>query len=263
MLRALTHRVRLVSLALVAVVLLAVLAAAPGVARAASTCANGGSITMGKYWINNNLWGAGSGSGWQCMWDSYQSGSTVGWGTNWSWSGGQYSVKSYSSIVLGWQWGWKLSNTGLPVRLWDNHNINTGWNYKVSGSGIMNVSYDLWLHTMANPGGGNDPSDEVMVWLYRAGGAGPLGTYQGTVSIGGADWDLYRGNVGSRNVFSFVRRSNTTSATLNLRDFLHHLIYTRGWISNAKYLTSVQAGTEVFTGNGQLDTNSYYVNITR
>ena len=98
-----------------------------------------------------------------------------------------------------------------------------------------------------------------MIWLYRSGGAGPLGTLQGTVNIAGTSWDLYRGNIGW-NVFSFVRRSNTTSATLHLQDFLNNLV-SRGWVANTKYLSSIEAGTEVFTGNGQLDTDSYTADI--
>jgi hypothetical protein len=98
-----------------------------------------------------------------------------------------------------------------------------------------------------------------MIWLYRAGGAGPLGTFQATVNLAGTSWDLYRGNIGW-NVFSFVRRTNTTNQTLNIRDFLNHLV-SRGWVSNSKYLTSVEAGTEVFIGNGRVDTNSYFCNV--
>jgi hypothetical protein len=98
-----------------------------------------------------------------------------------------------------------------------------------------------------------------MIWLYRSGGAGPLGTFQGTVTIAGTSWDLYRGNIGW-NVFSFIRRTNTTSATLHLQDFLNNLV-SRGWMSNTKYLTSIQAGTEVFVGNGQVDTDAYTADI--
>lgn len=229
-------------------------------AQAAGTCNDFGTITQGKYWINNNVWGQDSGSGWQCIWDSYTSGNTIGWGTSYGWSGQSNSVKSYASSVLGWHWGWKVSNTGLPVRLSANRSVNTGWNFNVRHSGgAMNVAYDLWLHTISNPSYNNNPSDEVMIWLYRAGGAGPVGTRQATVNIAGTNWDLYRGNIGW-NVYSFVRTSNTTSATLNMRDFLNHLV-SRGWMSNTKYLTSVQSGTEIFTGTGQVDTNSYYANV--
>jgi xyloglucan-specific endo-beta-1,4-glucanase len=228
-------------------------------ARATTTCEAFGSITMGKYWLNNNTWGAGSGSGQQCIWNTSQSGSTIAWGTSWNWSGQPSQVKSFDSSVLGWHWGWKNSGTGLPVQLSANRNVSSGWNFQPSGSGTFNVAYDLWLHTISNPDWSNQPSDEVMIWLYRAGGAGPLGTRVATVNIAGTNWDLYEGNIGWQ-VHSFVRTSNTTSATLNLRDFLNYLRSTQG-LSSAKYLTSVEAGTEVFVGSGQLNTTSYFTNV--
>jgi hypothetical protein len=193
-------------------------------------CGAFATITMGKYWLNNNLWGQSSGSGSQCMWANSTSGSTISWGTSWNWSGQSNQVKSYTSSVLGWHWGWMLSN-------------------------------HLWLHTISNPTYENQPTDEVMIWPYRAGGAGPAGTLQATVSIGGSSWELYRGVVGSWNVFSFVLTSNTGSVNLNLRDFLNNLV-SRGWLQSSKYLTSVQAGTEVFIGNGRLDTTAYSVTIS-
>lgn len=49
-------------------------------AAEASTCQAYGSLTMGKYWLNNNLWGQSSGSGWQCLWDNSLSGSTINLG---------------------------------------------------------------------------------------------------------------------------------------------------------------------------------------
>lgn len=236
-------------------------------AQAAGTCDHFAAIDRGKYWINNNVWGRDSGSGWQCIWDNWQSGNDIGWGTSYGWSGTSYTVKSYSAAILGWHWGWRRSGTGLPVQLSANRSVNTGWNYSVRHSGgAMNVAYDLWLHSMSNPSYNNNPTDEVMIWPYRLNGAGPAGTRQATVNLAGANWDLYRGwidagNGNGWNVFSFVRTSNTTSVTLNLRDFLNDL-RSRGWVGGSKYLTSVQAGAEVFTGNGQVDTNSYYANVS-
>ncbi|WP_187414755.1 GH12 family glycosyl hydrolase domain-containing protein [Nonomuraea sp. PA05] len=218
------------------------------------------SVTMGKYWVNNNLWGQDSGTGTQCVWAGSTSGSTISWGTSWNWSGQSNQVKSYASSVLGWHWGWKLSNTGLPTQVSANRNVSTTWNYNVSTTGTMNVAYDLWLHTISNPTWENNPTDEVMIWTYRTGGAGPVGTRQATVTLGGTNWDLYRGNIGWE-VYSFVRTGNTSSVNLNLRDFLNHLV-SRGWLASSKYLTSVQAGTEVFIGQGRLDTTAYSVNVS-
>ncbi|HKX31083.1 MAG TPA: endo-1,4-beta-glucanase [Blastocatellia bacterium] len=235
-------------------------------AWAQNTCNAFGTIDMGKYWINNNTWGQSSGTGWECIWSWGSASSSWGWGTSWSWANSPSSVKAYPSVVLGWHWGWRRSGTGLPVQLSANRNVNSGWNYTVrqTGTNVMNVAYDLWFHPISNPGSSNNPSDELMIWLYRSGGAGPAGTYQATVNLAGTSWDLYRGFIGSGssgwNVYSFVRRSNTTSATMNLRDFTNHIV-SRGWMSNSKYLTSVQAGSEIFTGTGQLDVNSYYCNV--
>ncbi|HYN94216.1 MAG TPA: hypothetical protein VES42_10255 [Pilimelia sp.] len=241
-------------------VLVAGAALRPTNAHAATACTAYAAIDMGKYWLNNNLWGRNSGSGTQCVTNGTQSGNTISWRTNYNWSGQSNSVKSYTSSVLGWHWGNRRSGTGLPVRISDNRNVNTGWNFSVQHTGgAMNVAYDLWLHTISNPTYANNPTDEIMVWLHRQGGAGPVGTRQATVNIGGTNWDLYRGNIGW-NVFSFIRTSNTGNATLNLRDFLNNLV-SRGWVQNSKYLTSVQAGTEVFVGSGQVITNSYYANV--
>lgn len=227
-------------------------------ALAANTCTAFGTITLGKYYINNNLWGQDQGSGWQCMWDT-ASGSSIGWGTSWSWANNPTQVKSYTSSVLGWHWGWKTSGTELPVRLNAGRDIYTDWRFRVSGASTMNVAYDLWLHNISNPDWPDNPTDEVMIWLYRSGGAGPLGTLQGSVTIAGTTWDLYRGNIGW-NVFSFVRRANTTNTTLHLQDFLNNLVG-RGWVANTKYLSSIESGTEVFVGTGQLDTDSYTADI--
>jgi xyloglucan-specific endo-beta-1,4-glucanase len=242
---------------LVAACTAVVLAPAPA-AQAATNCTAFGTILLGKYYVNNNLWGQSSGTGSQCVSDT-RSGSTIGWNTNWTWSGQPSQVKSYSSTVLGWHWGWKASGTELPVRLNAGRDIFTDLRYRVSGSSTMNVAYDLWLHNIPNPDWPDNPTDEVMIWTFRSGGAGPLGTLQGTVTIAGASWDLYRGNIGW-NVFSFVRQSNATSATLHLQDFLNNLVG-RGWMANTKYLSSIEHGTEVFTGNGRLDVDSYTADI--
>ncbi|MCC3764492.1 RICIN domain-containing protein [Glycomyces sp. TRM65418] len=229
-------------------------------AQAATTCDAFGSITQGKYWLNNNLWGQGSGSGWQCVSDNYTSGDTIGWSTDWSWNGGENSVKSYASAVLGWHWGWKNPNSGLPVRLSGSQDVTSSWDFQVSSNpGTMNVAYDMWLHERPDPTYEHNPTDEIMIWPYSSGGAGPIGNVVANVTIDGVNWNLHRGNIGW-NVFSFVATSNRTSVDLNLSSFLDNLV-TRGWVPDSKYLTSVQAGTEVFHGTGTLTTTAYSVNV--
>ncbi len=225
------------------------------------TCVAAASIEAGKYWLNNNLWGSNAGT--QCIWRTCLSGDLVGWGTSWSWGSANPSqVKSYDSIVLGWHWGWKRTDTGLPIQLSANRAVNCGWDFKVTQTGTFNVAYDLFAHTLANPGTNDDPTDEIMIWLNKGGGAGPIsnGSAPVTVTIANTSWQLYRGANDRWNVFSFVRATNATTAVFNLMDFMKDLVG-RNWIANSKYLTSVQAGTETFLGDGQLDTNGFYCRV--
>ncbi len=223
------------------------------------TCTASASLDVSKYWLNNNLWGASSGTGSQCIWRTCQSGDLVGWGTSWNWANAPSSVKSYASLVVGWQWGWKHTDTGLPVQLSSTKAVNCGWSFTVNQTGTIDVAYDLFAHNIANPGTNDDPTDEIMIWLYNS-GAGPIGTSQATPSVAGTTWDLHRGTNNRWNVFSYVRTANATTSVMNLMDFMKDLV-SRGWMQNTKYLTAVQAGTEVFVGNGQLDTSGFYCRV--
>ncbi|MFE1311557.1 endo-1,4-beta-glucanase [Streptomyces sp. NPDC058755] len=210
--------------------------------------------------------GQDKGTGTQCVWDNSRSGSTISWGTDYTWAnsskGRDSDVKSYAGTVLGRHWGWKTdrASTGLPVRVGDRKKITAKWSFALSSNpGTMNVAYDLWLHAKGGADWPDQPTDEVMIWLDRQGGAGPLGTKYGSVSLDGAMWDIYQGDIGWK-VYSFVRRTNTTSATLNLDDFTQALVR-RKLLSNDKYLSGIEAGTEVFKGSGRQDTKSYSVDI--
>lgn len=232
------------------------------------TCEDFGVLLAGKYWVNNNVWGQDAGVGSQCIRRSCLDGDKIAWETDWTWANSPSSVKSYSSAVLGWHWGYHVQGTGLPVRLSENRSVSCGFTYTVSQSGTMNVAYDLWFHSVPDPQWGrqgfptDQPTDELMIWLYRAGGAGPIGPVQGPpVSIGGASWNLHRGAITSGgqtlwNVYSFVRTENTSSSTLDVTQFAAEVVK-RGWMPNTRYLTSVQAGPEVFVGQGKLTTSSY------
>ena len=87
-----------------------------------------------------------------------------------------------------------------------------------------------------------------------------------TVSLATATWDLYRGmtttNSGQTlwNVFSYVRTTNATTASMNMMEFMNDLV-SRGWVSSQKFLTSIEAGSEIFTGTGRLDTTGFTCRI--
>jgi hypothetical protein len=226
-------------------------------------CTNGGTATEGKYWVNNNWWGVSQGvTGSQCIWTTCQTGDLVGWGTSWTNWAGPGGVKTYASLVMGWHYGVKVANTGLPVQVSSSRQINCGWSFDVTTTGTLDVSYDTWLHAIDVGSQNVTPVEEVMIWLYRAGGAAPIGpVVAGGVMLGGTSWDLHEGPGGaSWRVASYVRTANATTAVLNLMDFYKDLAM-RGYISNSLFVSGVESGTEVFNGTGELDTNGFYCRV--
>ena len=245
-------------------------ASAPAVA--ADSCTAFNTVSIPPYYLNNNVWVAKNASGKQCTWlNSYRSGK-ANWETSFDWTGDKTSVKAYGSIVLGWHWGWKQSNTKLPIRLNSGRKVTSSWAFNITQNTptVMNVAYDVWFHTKSNPDWQDQPHDEMMVWLNRQNGAGPLGTKRERVTAAGSTWDLYVGKIvnkdssgkvtSSWNVYSFVRVANTNSATTDLTALANTLVQKR-LMANTSYLTSVEAGTEVFTGKGKLSTSSYSVSV--
>jgi xyloglucan-specific endo-beta-1,4-glucanase len=233
--------------------------AAPG-----STAADYGTVVAAKYVINNNVWGkAHSPAGRESVYCTNDT-SPVSWGTAYNWPVGDkpYQVKAFPSIISGWHWGTWSPNSGLPVRVADRRSVRTSGSYVLTNPGVQNVAYDCWFHAIDHPDNQSQPTDELMIWVARFGGAGPLGKLQGEVEIGGATWAVYKGEVGW-NVFSFVRASNVTAWQIDVRDFIDYLVATKGWMEKEKYLTSVQFGTEIFRseGEGRLDVKDYRCDV--
>lgn len=250
-----------------------------GSAFAASSSTSGDKIYFGynnKYYLFNNMWGsktAGSGY-WQTIYINkyYNSNSACNLGWNWNWPAGSStsSVKAYPAIVYGWHWtsGYGTS-TSLPVRLWDNYNVRTSVTYRLNATGTYNAAYDLWFHNTNLASWGSKPTQEVMIWLNNT-NAGPAGSYVETVTIGDTSWKVYKGWITANsstgegwNVFSFVRSSNTSDTTLNLKNFTDYLVYTKKWMSNSEYLSSVEFGNEIFWGTGGMYITKYSVSVSK
>ena len=218
-----------------------------------------------RIWVNNNTWGQDSSpAGWS---ESITTNSSTAWRTDFNWPSGpnNNSVKAYPSAVLGWHWGWHFQGTGLPVQLSANRDINTNYAYSVNfGGGVGNVAYDIWLHDSVPDPVTENPSDEIMIWVNSTGGAAPISQQAviGNLNIAGATWNLHRGNVGW-NVWSFVRTSNSGSGSFNIKAFTDYLRANHaGQFPATRYLTSVQFGTEIFRGAGNLNVTSYNTTVS-
>jgi len=215
--------------------------------------------------LNNNVWGReNSPDGWQLI-DVVKPGENLSWSVRYNWPAGtnRHAVKGYPSVVTGWQWGLWSADGRLPIRVSELGSVVSGASARLETPGVQNLTYDLWFHAESPVRSEDKPSDELMIWVGRFGGAGPLGVLRGRARIDGTWWHLYIGDVGWK-VFSFVREENAVSWRVNIKAFIEHLV-SQGLMQETKQLSSIQFGTEVFSSPGaaRLDIADYSVTIEK
>ncbi|TLD11759.1 hypothetical protein PspLS_11699 [Pyricularia sp. CBS 133598] len=232
--------------------------------RATTVCGQWDSVQTGGYTVYNNLWGKDSGTGSQCLTVDGVSNGLLSWSTTWSWSGGQYNVKSYpnavisapaarlsaiSSIPTRWQWRQELIHGPGAIRSYTGNSM------------VANVAYDLFTNSNC----GTTPEYEIMVWIGAYGGAGPIsqsGQPIASPNIGGVTWRLYKGSHSQMTVFSFVSPGQITNYSGDLVNFVRYLTQSQG-MPASQCLYSAGAGTEPFTGsNARFTTSGYSMSIS-
>jgi len=211
------------------------LAAGPAQAATWSSTAQYGSWSNGGYDLNNDVWGGGAGP--QTIWaNSYSN-----WGV-WSNQPNTGGIKSYPH-----------AGRGIGRSINSLSYLSSSFNVSVPGSGAYETAYDIWDSGYHN---------EIMLWMNKTGPVGPLGTSQGTVTVGGHSWTAYKGSNGSNAVFSLVRNGNTSAGTVDVLAVLKWLEYTKGWLGNVT-VDNVQFGYEITSSSGGMNfnTNSYGVSF--
>ncbi|EAW20396.1 glycoside hydrolase family 12 protein [Aspergillus fischeri NRRL 181] len=197
-------------------------------------CAKYDSATSPPYSVNNNLWGEHQGTG------SHDGGAS--WHTNWTWNGGEGTVKSYSNS--GGNFEKKLVSDVRSIRtgvVWmqDNENVEA------------DVAYDLF--TAANIDHATSSGDyELMIWLARYGTVQPIGKQIGTATVGGRSWEVWYGTSiqagAEQKTYSFVAGAPIKTYRGDLKAFFDYLSDTQSFPATTQYLINLQFGTEPFTG---------------
>ncbi|MEU2543163.1 glycoside hydrolase family 12 protein [Streptomyces iakyrus] len=201
------------------------LASAPASAAVWNSCDQWGNTNLNGYTLYNNIWGSGAGS--QCIWAN----SGTNWGV-WANHPNTGGIKSYPNQT-------KAINKSITSLT----SLTSSYNVSVPSSGAYNTSYDIW---------DTDHDYEIMLWVNKTGAVGPLGTSQGTVSLGGHSWNVFKGTNGANEVFSFIRTSNSSSGTVNILPILKWIKDTKKWMGN-ETIGDVQFGYEVTSSSGGLN----------
>ncbi|ENZ32223.1 MULTISPECIES: GH12 family glycosyl hydrolase domain-containing protein [Clostridium] len=233
---------------LVAVAVLLLVPAQTVFAATWSSSDNWGEWETNGYTIRNDIWGEGAGP--QSIWANSES----DWGI-WSAQPNTGGIKSYPHAE-------KVINKNLS----DIKTLTSNFNVTVPTSGVaMETTYDIWL---------NNNAYEVMLWMNSYGEVKPISynydsygnavPYYWGVPVGGHTWNVYRGNNGGNEVFSFVRvDGNISSGTVDLKEILNWIKDVPKWYGNVE-LGQVQFGYEITSsynnGNGyNFKTNNFSV----
>ena len=200
----------------------------------------------GGYTIYNDVWGSGAGA--QNIWAN----SFSNWGV-WANHPNTGGIKSYPN-----------STKYIGKALSSISSCNSSFNVTTPSGGAWEATYDIWDSNNAN---------ETMLWMNYTGSAAGSGNVKPisynydasgaaipvytNVSVGGHTWNVFRGNNGSNNVYSFLRTSKTNSGTVNVLA-IQNWIKGKGWFGNMT-LGNVQFGFEITSSYG---TNGGGLNFT-
>jgi xyloglucan-specific endo-beta-1,4-glucanase len=211
------------------------------------------SWNYGSYNFNNDVWGpcGGAAVGPQTIWAN----TNADWGV-WSDQPNTGGIKSYPHI------GYAVNRTISSLSQLSSTIAAT-----TPAGGAWSSTFDVWVGNNAH---------EIMLWLNYTGTAAGCGNVkpisynwnaQGcaipvytNVNVGGATWNVYRGNNGANMVYSFLRTSKTNNTTIDVLGILNYL-KNLGWMADL-VVGDVQYGFEITSSSGGMNFGSRNFSVT-
>jgi hypothetical protein len=207
-------------------------------------CEQYGTTTIGgRYLVMNNRWGT---SAQQCI-------NVTGTGFSITSQQGVGNTSgapvSYPAVYLGCHYTKCSPGTNLPIRVADISSATSSVSYSYVSGATYDAAFDIWLDPAPKTDGVNQ--QEIMIWFNRQGPIQPIGSVVGNATVGGRTWEVWRGSNGANAVISYVAPAPIASWSFSVLDFIND-VRNRGAITNAWYLTSIQAGFEPWIGGAGL-----------
>ena len=173
----------------------------------------------------------------------------------------------YPSLYLGCHYGLCSPAGGLPIQVGHISSATSSISYSYVDDGNYDAMYDIYLDPTPRTDGQNQV--EVII-LFNYQGLGRWGPSSqktvGTATIGGRSWEVrqwrYLGPPISHahDVVAYVMPSPINDWNFSVLDFIND-VRSRGVITDAWYLTSIQAGFETYGGVG-MAVNSFSAAVT-
>jgi hypothetical protein len=175
---------------------------------------------------------------------------------------GHIEPVAYPDIFLGCSWGVCSPHSGLPMRVDRLGSLTTSWSTIQESRGQWAVGYDIWFNRSRRVAAQADGA-ELMIWLNSKGF--PPNTWP-VVMVDHVRWHLAHwttARAGKRwNYVQFRRVHPATRVEhLNVMPFLR-IARQYGFVKPHWWLTSVEAGFEIWRGGIGLGTTSYSARVT-
>ncbi|XVV11271.1 GH12 family glycosyl hydrolase domain-containing protein [Actinoplanes sp. CA-131856] len=219
----------------------------------AEICEQYGTTTIGgRYVVMNNRWGT---SAQQCI-NVTSTGFAI---TSQQGTGNTSGAPvSYPAVYFGCHYTKCSPGTNLPIRVSDISSATSRVSYSYVQGATYDAAFDIWLDPSPRTDGVNQ--QEIMIWFNRQGPIQPIGSVVGTTTVGGRSWEVWRGSNGANAVISYVAPAPIPSWSFSVLDFIRD-VQNRGAITNAWYLTSIQAGFEPWIGGAGLAVTDFAAEV--
>ncbi|MHB1594953.1 MAG: GH12 family glycosyl hydrolase domain-containing protein [Streptosporangiaceae bacterium] len=168
---------------------------------------------------------------------------------------------AFPNIFRGCSWGVCSPGGRLPLRVSRLATLTSTWSTRQTRRGVWDAAYDIWFarHRCVS---GQDGGAELMIWLNSHG----LRTGRGRiVTVDHRRWHLVRWRTGlGHKHWNYLRFSlvggGTAVRRLRIGPFIalarRHRLIRQGW-----WLTSVEAGFEIWRGGAGLRTTGFSVRL--
>ncbi|HEX8791561.1 MAG TPA: hypothetical protein VF765_11470 [Polyangiaceae bacterium] len=204
-------------------------------ASAACTCSNNG-CNVGSYYLYDNQWNCGSGSGNNCGPESAYGCSnadgTVSWVVTSNQPAGNTAVLTYPAMQ---------DNFNKPA-LSSFTTISASFSETSPHVGDYEVAWDCWFNSNAN---------ELMIWVDNYNQTPGGSKVASGVALGGRTYDVWWGpSMGTGGYVVFYANTTVTSGTFDLLGIFQYAA-SHGWLPTTSTVDQISFGVEVCSTGGQ------------
>ena len=220
-------------------------------------------LHIGAYYVHNNVWGKdGIVRYQQGVFSSEMNGGEVfGWRWHWPLTDG-YTVRGYPETIIGTNPWLREKSDYFPCKTTDKK-IRIDYDVSIISKGEHNFAFDIWL-IKSSLSDTKNITHEIMIWMGNY-GMTPGGTKKDSVFIDGVEYGVYVWeNVslglpeGQRTYVAFVADGRYLSGSLNVHKFMEYLvehgrsIQVVNFVTRELYIASIELGTEIVDGTGEI-----------